>query len=255
MKKTLLGVRNVAISFAALILVWQLVFIVGDFNEALFPAPATAFKALVETIRDGSLLENIAASLKRFAIGYASAVVVAVALGLVLGVLPRVFQFVNPIVQLLRPISPMAWAPFIVLWVGIGDAPATIVVFIAAFFPVLLSTVSAVANIDPIYFKVARNFGVSQPYALWKIIFPAAFPQIANGIHLALGTAWVFLAAGEMNGVQSGLGYMVVDARNNLRTDVLLAAILTIGAIGLALDAAIKFVDRQIVKAWGGDEQ
>ena len=90
---------------------------------------------------------------------------------------------------------------------------------------------------------------------MWKIIFPAAFPQIANGIHLALGTAWVFLAAGEMNGVQSGLGYMVVDARNNLRTDVLLAAILTIGAIGLALDAAIKFVDRQIVKAWGGDEQ
>lgn len=254
MKKTLRGVRNVVVSFALLIILWQAVFSVSHFSEALFPSPTTAFKALLETIQDGTLVGNIAASLKRFAIGYASAVVVAVILGLILGVLPRVFQFVNPIVQLLRPISPMAWAPFIVLWVGIGDAPATVVVFIAAFFPVLLSTVSAVVNIDPIYFKVARNFGVKQPYALWKIIFPAAFPQIANGIHLALGTAWVFLAAGEMNGVQSGLGYMVVDARNNLRTDVLLAAIITIGALGLALDGALKFVDKRILNAWGGVE-
>ena len=254
MTKTLRGLRNVVVSFVALIIIWQLIYSASHFNEALFPSPSKAFGALVETLRDGTLIDNILASLKRFAVGYASAVVVAVLLGLVLGVLPRVFQFVNPIVQLLRPISPMAWAPFIVLWVGIGDAPATVVVFIAAFFPVLLSTVSAVVNIDPIYFKVARNFGVKQPYALWKIIFPAAFPQIANGIHLALGTAWVFLAAGEMNGVQSGLGYMVVDARNNLRTDVLLAAIVTIGALGLALDGCLKLVDKQILKRWGGGE-
>lgn len=246
------GLRNTLISFAALILMWQLVYSLSHFSPALFPSPARAAAALVETIADGSLFAGICASLYRFAVGYVSAVVVAVVLGLILGLLPRVFQFVNPVVQLLRPISPMAWAPFIVLWFGIGDVPAIVVVFIAAFFPVLLSTVSAVVNIDPIFFKVAKNFGVKQPQIMWKIIFPAAFPQIANGIHLAIGTAWVFLVAGEMNGVQSGLGYMIVDARNNFRTDTLLAAIVVIGALGLALDSLLKFLEKALLKAWGG---
>ena len=124
--------------------------------------------------------------------------------------------------------------------------------FIAAFFPVLLSTVSAVGEVDPIYFKVAKNFGIQQPQTMWKIIFPAAFPQIANGIHLALGTAWVFLVAGEMVGAQSGLGYLVIDARNNLRADILLATIIVIGLIGLILDALLKLLEKQILKSWGG---
>lgn len=253
--KKLKGLRNVVVSFAALVVLWQIVFSVSRFSPALFPSPARAAAAFAETIADGTLLTNIAASLYRFAVGFVLSVVVAIAAGLVLGVLPRVFQFVNPVVQLLRPISPMAWAPFIVLWCGIGDVPAIVVVIIAAFFPVLLSTVSAVVNIDPIYFKVSRSFGVRQPEIMWKVILPAAFPQIANGIRLALGTAWVFLAAGEMNGVQSGLGYMIVDARNNMRTDTLLAAIIAIGAIGLALDGLLRLAERLLLKRWGGVEQ
>ena len=162
------------------------------------------------------------------------------------------FQYVNPIVQLLRPISPTAWMPFIVLWFGIGDIPAIVIIFIAGFFPVLLSTVAAVGNIDPIYFKVSKNFGIRQPELMWKVIFPAAFPQIANGIHLALGTSWIFLVAGEMVGTQSGLGYLIIDARNNLRTDILLATIVVIGIIGLLLDALLKLLEKQILKSWGG---
>lgn len=148
----------------------------------------------------------------RFLAGYISSVVAAVFLGLVLGRLPGIFQYVNPAVQLLRPISPTAWMPFIVLLFGIGDVLAVVIIFIAAFFPVLLSTVAAVGNIDSIYLKVSQNFGIRQPALMWKVIFPAAFPQIANGIHLALGTAWIFLVAGEMVGAQSGLGYQIIDA-------------------------------------------
>ena len=252
--KALRAIRNVVVSFAILIAIWQLAFTLGHFSQALFPSPARAFSALVETFKSGAMIRHIGTSMYRFALGYVSAVVIATFLGLILGVLPKVFQFVNPIAQLLRPISPMAWAPFIVLWFGIGDVPAIVVVFIAAFFPVLLSTVAAVNNIDPIYFKVSQNFGVKQPAITWKVIFPAAFPQIASGAHLALGSAWVFLAAGEMNGVQSGLGYMIVDARNNLRTDVLLATIVVIGALGLALDGLLRLIERATLKAWGGGE-
>ena len=250
--KKLLSVKNVIISVAILILIWQLLFMVSSFDAALFPSPKMALDALIEMIQNGKLFENIKTSMFRFAAGYIRSVAVAVVLGLILGRLPKVFQYINPAVQLLRPISPTAWMPFIVLLFGIGDMPAVVIIFIAAFFPVLLSTVGAVANIDPIYLKVAKNFGIKQPELTWKVILPAAFPQIANGIHLALGTAWIFLVAGEMVGAQSGLGYQIIDARNNIRADILLATIFVIGVIGILLDGLLKLIEKQILKSWGG---
>lgn len=250
--KKLLSLKNIVVSLVILLVVWQLAFWVSDVNAALFPSPLQAFSALTEMVSNGILFTHIGASMYRFAAGYVSSVIIAVLLGLVLGRMPKIFQYINPAVQLLRPISPMAWMPFIVLWLGIGDIPAIVIIFIAAFFPVLLSTVSAVGGIDPIYLKVSENFGIRQPQIMWKVIFPAAFPQIANGIHLALGTAWVFLVAGEMVGAQSGLGYLVIDARNNLRADILFADIIVIGLIGLLLDTLLKVAEKQILKAWGG---
>lgn len=250
--KKILSIKNVIISLILLLGIWQLIYTLTDFSDALFPSPLQAFKALFDMISSGVLFTHIGASMYRFAIGYISSVIIAVLLGLILGRLPKVFQYVNPAVQLLRPISPMAWMPFIVLWFGIGNIPAIVIIFISAFFPVLLSTVSAVNGIDPIYMKVSKNFGIKQPQLMWKVIFPAAFPQIANSIHLALGTAWVFLVAGEMTGAQSGLGYLVIDARNNLRADILFADIIVIGIIGLILDSLIKLAEKQILKSWGG---
>ena len=249
--KKLLDLKNIMISILLVLIIWQIAFSVSNFDNALFPSPLQAFQALLEMISSGVLFAHIGSSMFRFAIGYVSAVIAAVLLGLILGRLPKVFQYINPAVQLLRPISPMAWMPFIVLLFGIGDIPAIVIIFIAGFFPVLLSTVSAVNGIDPIYLKVAKNFGIRQPQAMWKIIFPASFPQIANGIHLALGTAWVFLVAGEMVGAQSGLGYLIIDARNNIRADILLADIIVIGLIGLILDMLLKIAEKQILKAWG----
>ena len=252
MMKKLLSLKNVIISVSILILMWQLLFSVSSYDKALFPSPKMAFDALVELIENGKLFENIRTSMYRFVTGYFSSVIVAVVLGLILGRVPKLFQYINPAVQLLRPISPTAWMPFIVLLFGIGDVPAIVIIFIAAFFPVLLSTVSAVGNIDPVYLKVSKNFGIRQPALTWKVIFPAAFPQIANGIHLALGTAWIFLVAGEMVGAQSGLGYQIIDARNNIRADILLATILVIGIIGILLDGLLKLIEKLILKSWGG---
>lgn len=252
--KKMLSVKNVIISIAILIGIWELLFLASDFNETLFPSPLQAWRALLEMCRDETLLTNIGTSMYRFLAGYISSVMIAVVLGLVLGRLPGVFKYVNPAVQLLRPISPTAWMPFIVLLFGIGDIPAIVIIFIAAFFPVLLSTVTAVGNIAPIYFKVSKNFGIRHPQLMCKVIFPAAFPQIASGIHLALGTAWIFLVAGEMVGAQSGLGYQIIDARNNVRADILLATILVIGLIGLLLDTMLKLLEKRILKAWGGAE-
>lgn len=252
--KKLISIKNVIVSLLILIAVWEILFLISNYSEALFPSPFMAFQALIEMIASGQLLESIITSMIRFVIGYGLSVVIAVILGLILGSLPGVFKYINPTLQLLRPISPTAWMPFVVLLFGIGDLPAIVIIFIAAFFPVLLSTVSAVVRIQPIYFKVAENFGIKQPELLWKVILPAAFPGIANAIHLALGSAWIFLVAGEMVGAQSGLGYQIIDARNNVRADILLATIFVIGFIGLGLDYLIGLVEKRILKAWGGAE-
>ena len=242
---------NIIGGFVILIIIWQLIISFGNYSKALFPSPQGVIKAFVELVSNGVLFEDIRNSMIRFAIGYFISVVLGITLGLILGWFRNIWGFINPIVQLLRPISPMAWLPFIVLWFGIGDLPAVAIIFIAAFFPILLSTVAAVGNVDQTYLKVAKNFGIKQPQVLTKIILPAAFPSIATGLHLALGTAWVFLVAGEMVGAQSGLGFLIIDARNNLRADMLMAAMVVIGVLGLLLDSLIRLLEKWISSRWG----
>ncbi|WP_026506075.1 ABC transporter permease [Butyrivibrio sp. NC3005] len=250
--KKVISLKYVIVSLLILIGIWQLLFNISSYSPALFPSPLMALNALIEMITTGVLIKSIATSLGRFAIGYGLSVASAVLIGLILGSLPKVFKYVNPTLQLLRPISPTAWMPFVVLLFGIGDVPAIVIIFIAAFFPVLLATVSAVSRIDKVYYRVSENFGIKQPQLMWKVIFPAAFPQIASAIHLALGSAWIFLVAGEMVGATSGLGYSIIDARNNVRADILLATIFVIGIIGLILDFALGLIEKRILRAWGG---
>lgn len=240
-------VFHIIVSFIVLIAIWQTAVTVGNWNRALFPSPLNVVQGFIELASDGILLASIKDSLLRFTIGYCIAAVLGVTLGLILGWFRNAWSFVNPIVQLFRPISPIAWLPFIVLWFGIGDLPAIVIIFIAAFFPILLTTVTAVGKVDQTYIKVAKNFGIKRTHMLTKIVLPSAFPYIATGLHIALGTAWVFLVAGEMVGAQTGLGYMIIDARNNLRADMLLASIIIIGIIGLILDSLIGLLERKIL--------
>lgn len=242
---------NIIIGLGILVVIWQIAVLTGKHEASLLPSPLKVLDAMKTVIADGTLFENIQVSLIRFLIGYSLAVILGVSLGLIFGWFHKIWDIVDPIAQVLRPISPIAWFPFIVLWLGIGDLPAIAIIFIAAFFPVLLSTVSAVKKVDKTYLKVARNFGFEQPFILTKIIFPAAFPSIITGLHLALGSAWVFLVAGEMVGVQSGLGFMIIDARNSLRSDLLLAAIIFIGILGLLLDKLITVLEKWVGKTWG----
>ncbi|HBI02914.1 MAG TPA: sulfonate ABC transporter permease [Paenibacillaceae bacterium] len=242
---------NIIIGLFILLAIWEGIVLTGLYETSLLPSPLDVFIGMVELIKDGTLFTDIKVSLYRFFAGYLSAVILAVIIGLLLGWFTKIWNIIDPIVQVLRPISPIAWFPFIVLLFGIGDLPAIVIIFISAFFPVLLSTVSAVKKVDPTYLKVAQNFGIKQPHLLFKIIFPASFPFIANGLHLALGAAWVFLVAGEMVGAQTGLGYLIIDARNSLRSDLLLAGIIFIGILGLLLDRGIHLFERWMEKRWG----
>ncbi len=238
-------------SFAGLIALWAAVVRVGDFSPALLPSPLAVAAAFGALVRDGTLWPHIGSSLYRFFIGYLLSITAGALGGLLLGWYRRAFDYIAPVMHFLRPIAPVAWMPFIVLLLGIGDVPAIVIIFLAGFFPVLLSTAAAVRHLDPVYRKVAANYGIGEPEILWKIVFPAIFPAVANSLHIALGCAWIFLVSGEMIGAQSGLGFMIIDARNNMRTDVLLAAMVAIGAIGLLLDMAIAYFEQTVLKLWG----
>ena len=252
-------IKRIIISFAGLLLIWQLAVTLGNFNEVLFPAPIKVFKAFRELADTGlrgsfsnaNLFVHIKDSLLRFAIGYLMAAFSGILLGLTFGWFKRLFAYINPVIQLIRPIAPVAWLPFIVLWVGIGDVPAITIIFIAGFFPILLSTVTAGNSIDPVFLKVAINFDLSQFRTITKVVFPAVFPQIAGSLHMALGTCWIFLVSGEMVGSQSGLGFLIMDTKNCIRADALLATMITIGIVGLLLDILIELFEKAVTKIWG----
>lgn len=242
-------------SFALTLLVWHIAAVSSNYGSALFPTPWDVAKGFREILLDGTLSAGIGSSLYRFAVGYLISISSGVALGLLIGNVNILFRLVNPVIQMIRPIAPVAWMPFIVLLIGIGDAPAIVIIFLAGFFPVLLTTARAVHTVDDVYLKVARNYGISRLKTVFQIILPAIFPQIANSLHIALGTSWIFLVSGEMVGTQSGLGYMIIDARNNLRTDILLATMLVIGIIGFLLDLLISRFEKKVLNVWGAKER
>lgn len=239
------------ITFFILVTAWQVTASAGLYPRQLLPSPLDVVKGVAELVSGGQLWPYIGVSLLRYLGGYLAAALVAIPLGLFFGWYSTLWLAIDPLMQLLRPISPIAWFPLISLWFGIGDLPAVVIIFLAAFYPILLSTVAAVRNVDPVYLKVARNFGASERNVLWQIVVPAAFPYITMGMHIALGSAWAFLVAGEMLGVRSGLGYLIIDSRNFLRTDLVLVGILLIGSLGLIIDRLIGRAEKWVHKQWG----
>lgn len=242
---------NVLIGAILLVAAWQATVFLGGFQEALFPSPLKAAEGIVTLFQDGTLFVDLQVSLFRFLCGYLIAAVLGIGIGLILGRVRRIWEITDPIIQVLRPIAPIAWAPFIVLWFGIGSVPAIVIVFLAAFFPILLATISGVHAVDLKYMKLAQNLEINKHRLLSKIIFPAAFPSIVGGLRIAVGTAWIFLVSGEMVGAQSGLGYLIIDSRNLLRLDLVMAGIIMIGICGLLLDRVVTFFVKQVERKWG----
>ena len=169
--------------------------------------------------------------------GYLLAVVTAIPLGLLLGWYRRGEQALNPILQLLRPISPLAWIPISILWFGVGDLAAIFLIFLASFLPLTVAAMNAVRNVPPTLLRAGRNFGLSNRRLLVDVILPAALPQLIVALRISLGVAWLVVVAAEMIAVNSGLGFLIVDARNaGNRYDLVVAGMVMIGLIGLVLD-------------------
>ena len=243
-------VINFTASIILLLFFWQLIIVVGQHPEFLMPSPARVALALRELLTDGRLFIHVWISLRRFLIGYIAACTVAAVLGCFLGWFNWAWRLAEPIVLLVKPISPIAWLPFIMLWFGFGDPPVIFTVSLAAFFPMLLATVRAVNHVNESYIKVANSFGLTQFQTLFKIVLPASFPLLVQGLHTALTAAWIFLVAGELM-AYSGLGFLINDSRQHLRSDLIMAGIVLIGTMGYILDKLLGHAERYVSRKWG----
>lgn len=232
-----------------LIALWWI--IVARSQSAIFPTPWQVVTGAWDLAKDGTLSQHIAASLLRVAIGFGLAFLVAVPLGLWMGWVSAAFYTLNPLFQMLRPISPIAWIPVAILWFGVGNLSPIFLIFISSVFPMMVQTTMGVRTIDRRYLRAAANFGVSRSVLFRKVVIPAVLPEIIIGMRIGLGVAWLVVVAAEMVALSSGLGYLIMDSRNaGNRYDLVIASMIIIGVIGLLLDGATRLLEHMKTVKW-----
>lgn len=237
--------------FLILVLIWEMTARFSGWSSHVFPRPLAVAGSIYELSMSGVLIEHTVASLFRVTVGFYLAVILGIPLGIVLGRVKNCQLLIGPIVQFLRPISPLAWIPLAMLWFGIGDPPAIFLIFLSSFFPIVVSITIASRSINSVFFQVAANFNFSRMEVLTKIIVPAIIPAVATALRISITIAWVVVVAAEMIAVQSGLGYLILDSRNALRMDYVMAGMIVIGIIGLLLDIVIKRLGKIDSAKWG----
>jgi len=237
--------KNALPSVALLALMIGLWWVVVVQTESLiFPTPLQVVTGTLELAEDGTLWEHIAASLFRVGTGFLIAVLVAIPMGLWMGRVDAAYRTLNPVFQIMRPISPIAWIPLAILWFGVGDVSPVFLIFIAAVFPMIVQTASGVHTIERRYLHAAENFGVSRATLFRQVIVPAVLPEIVVGMRIGLGVAWLVVVAAEMIALHSGLGYLIIDSRNaGNRYDLVIAGMIIIGLIGLMLDGLMRLLE------------
>jgi len=240
-------------TFTGLVLlsIWWIADERGAFPVGTVPSPAAVGRAFVGELGSSRLIEDTVASLYRVAWGYIGGVVTAVPLGLLIGRSLATRAALMPWVNFFRSLSPIAWIPFGIIWFGIGDPPAIFIIFLATFFQIVLATSAAAASVPKVYYRVAEDMGIRGRVVLFQITLPAILPQLVTALRVAIGVAWMVVVAAEMIAVRSGLGYLIIDARNALRMDLVVVGMITIGAIGIGLDVVFARLTRIPSLRWG----
>jgi len=238
-----------AVALGGLVSVWALAVVLS--KTQIFPSPSQVLRGMGELLQAGRLWRYIGDSLMRVGVGFGLATLLGVPLGLAMGLHRVTAMVLNPVIQVLRPISPLAWIPVAVVLFGVGDTSTIFLILLSSFFPMTMAAMNAVSHVPAIYVRAGRNFGLSGASLLFRVVLPASLPYLINGMRVSLGVAWLVVVAAEMLGVDSGLGYLIMDARNaGKRYDLVVAGMVMIGVIGLALDGLLRGLERARIVRW-----
>jgi len=242
----------------------------GWINPQILPAPSKVIAKWWEYLQpvtpytegsyltwliSGELLHDTYASFYRVVGGFLIGTILALPLGLLMGASERIYNLFSPLVQMLRPIPPIAYIPLAILWFGLGNPPAFFLISIGAFFPVLMNTIAGVKHVDGIYLRAARNLGASKMTIFVRVIIPAAMPYILTGMRIGIGTAFIVVIVAEMIAVNSGLGYRILEAREYMWSDKIIAGMFTIGLLGLGIDIGMNCLNNRLLRWHRGIDQ
>jgi ABC-type nitrate/sulfonate/bicarbonate transport system permease component len=247
---TLKNVLPYVYAFAFVVAIWQLAVIFSNAHVALLPPPLLAARTLIDLIASGELFVHVGASLGRVVAAWFLSASIAIPLGLAMGHWKRFEHLVDPVVEIFRPISPLAWIPLAILWFGIGETGKIFIIFIATFFPILLNTVSGVKGVSPVLIRAGYVLGCNTDRELFlKVILPAAMPTIIVGLRISFGTGWAAIIAAELVAAQVGLGYLIADGMEILRSDLVLVGMVVIGILGVLIDSVFRVINNHLT--WG----
>lgn len=234
-------------AFLALLLAWHLASRFGLVSAFLLPSPARVATTTAAMVMDGSLPRHAAISLARALAGFGLAALLALPLAVLFTLLPPLRRLLEPPLEFLRQVPPLALIPLFILWLGIGEVQKLGVVALTCFFPIFLGTLDGLARVDPRLVEVGRACGLRRGAIVRRIVLPAATPTIVTGLRIALGFSWRALVGAELVAASAGLGYLIVDAQNLARTDIVLAGVLVIGVLGMTVDRLARLALRRLL--------
>jgi ABC-type nitrate/sulfonate/bicarbonate transport system permease component len=235
---------NRILAIVVFVLGWELLARSGLVSTLFLPPPSVVARTAWHLLLSGNLFGNIWASLIRVLAGFFLATILAIPLGTMAGMNTTIFNSVDPIIELFRPIPVLALLPLAILWFGIGESSKIFIITYAAFFPIFINTLAGVKYSDPTLIQVASTLGASRMQIFYRVVLMSALPSLAVGIRLGLGFAFLALVAAELIASTRGLGYLIMDARLTFQTDVSMVGIVSLGVLGYAMNAILVGIER-----------
>jgi len=230
-----------------LLLIWEVAATIGWIDTTIVPPPHQILETIVAMLRSGQLTTDTLASLQRVFFGFAMATLAGIFLALMVATLSPARFFFEPLVEILRPIPPIAWIPLAILWFGIGDSPAYFIVFLGAFFPIFTNALAGIQSTERMHLNAARCLGASRWLILTDVVLPSALPSILTGLRVGFGVAWICVITAELVGAQSGLGYMIQLNRLLLQTDRVLGGMVVIGCLGFVFNFLLLQLEKRLI--------
>ena len=230
-----------------ILIIWESFDRAGKLKPYTMPSLEKLFDTTVEYAKNGQLLTNIGVSVSLVLEGFFLALVTALIIGMLVSLFPKFDTLTDLIIQILKPIPPIAWIPLAILWFGIGQESKIFIIFIGAVFPVFLNTVDGVKTIDKKYFELAKVYEIPKSELIKNIIIPGALPSIMTGIRLGVGNAWVSVVAAEMIGATKGVGYMLSNGRSLSRPDIVILGMLLVGVFGKIMDDILRLLRKKVI--------
>jgi len=232
----------------AIIAVWQGVFQLGYLNPVLLPPPSQVVLTFWDLLKTGALVRHIAISILRVLEGFGIAAVLGLGLGIAIGLSKAMDRLTDLIIQVVKPIPPIAWIPLAILWFGIGEQSKVYIIFLGAFFPIIINTIDGIRQTDHKFVEVARILAVPRFKFVRQVVLPGALPAIMTGLRVGLMVAWMCVVAAELIAAGSGIGYLIMDARQLSQSDVVIVGMITIGVIGKLMDSLIKRLENRLIR-------